>query len=225
MRTARPLVAAIVAVLLVAGACGDDEDPGDLEAFCGLIEDGTGLLVAADDVAAGSRADEFADLLAVAPPEVRSSLSRILNRERDLGEIVELDELFDAAFSPQALQARTDYRDYVLANCGIDVGEVIVEEEVSLVRGLRSHVADRNAGERWVSEVTYSESNPFLQDRIVTVTFRTLPLGDEAVRACNAASGYLYDELGDNGSVIAVVHNDEVVVQRAGSDAACAPPR
>lgn len=227
MSVARRLLCLVLVLCLIAASCGDDEDPGDLDAFCALVDDGTGMLVAAegDAVAAGSQAEEFEELEAVAPTDIRGAVSQIANRERDLGEIDDLAELFDAAFSPKALQARRDYRTFVLEQCQIDVGEVVEEEPLSLVRGLRASATETSAGESWVEKVIYSQETPLLQETIVTITFRTRPLGDEAIGACNAASSYIYGELGQQGTVIAVVFADSLQVQRLGSESSCSTPK
>ena len=88
------LVAVLVATCLIAAACGGSDD-GDVEAYCELVNNGV-----------GTETSEFESLLEVAPPEIRDAVNELTNTTREFDDIEEIDELFDAAFDPDAQAAR-----------------------------------------------------------------------------------------------------------------------
>lgn len=130
---------------LVVAACGG-EDQGDEEAFCDLLRQGVGI--GSDD--AEVNPGDFALLGGVAPPEIRDAVRQLANTARSLDEITDdnLDELFSAAFDPDAVAARQALVAYAISVCRIDQGALaggrIASDEV-LVAEVTRYLEDRKS--------------------------------------------------------------------------------
>lgn len=208
----------MVTVGLITAACGGD-DNGDLEAYCELIQRGIGLSASNQSV----QATEYEQLREVAPPEIRDSVQELLNTTRGFSDIEELDQLFDAAFDPDAQAARTEFFEHAQAICGYE-GAAVAADRVTAstdtLNDLRSYVSSNFGTESWTAKVRFDpvETGDVLTD--VEVTFIIPPEDDEPLEACNAVAVYLY-ELRDGTGAVTVVSDDLIVAGRSGPGAGC----
>jgi len=129
-RVKRALAAILVAAVLASG-CNTAPDPGDLAAFCSLLETGSGL-------SPSPTAGDLERLVLVAPPAVRPTIEALQKRAQGFDELLaqdppDLEALFNARFDPQASDEQAALDQYALASCGI--------------------AADRPAPTRWTSYV------------------------------------------------------------------------
>lgn len=104
---------------MIATGCQNAPDPGDLAAFCSLLETGSGLTPA-------PTAGDLERLALVAPPAVRPTIEALQNRARDFDELLaetppDLAALFNARFDPQASSEQAALDRYALSSCGIAV--------------------------------------------------------------------------------------------------------
>ena len=192
----RALGAAILTALLVAG-CADAPEPGDLAAFCTLLETGTGLTPT-------PTAADLERLALVAPPAVRPTITALQDRARDFNELMaeeppNLEALFNARFDPQASSEQAALDRYALSSCGI--------------------AADRPAPTRWNSftEDNYGDAGwralvtaqfTVASERISTATlvFAQAPEPITLLEdACRAVSEFLVADGADPGGVQVVV--------------------
>lgn len=104
VRVPRRSLALFFVVSLAASACGGGNQ-GDVDAYCKLIRTG--------------HADDLEALVEVAPPEIRDTVIELDNATRGLADIDELDQLFDAAFDPDAQAARTRFTEFSSDMCGV----------------------------------------------------------------------------------------------------------
>lgn len=112
----RALIAVVLAALM-APACNTAPDPGDLAAFCSLLETGSGLTPSPS-------AGDLERLVLVAPPAIRPTIEALQNRARDFDDLLaedppDLEALFDARFDPQASSEQAVLDQYALTSCGI----------------------------------------------------------------------------------------------------------
>lgn len=199
-------------------SCGGG-DGGDLEAYCQLLVDGTGLSASNEVV----QAADFALLLEVAPSEIREAVQELTNTTRGLRDIDELDQLFSAAFDPDAQAARTAFTDHAVRVCGVDSGALpagSVDSTAALVDEVEAFVEGNFAAAGWVPKVRYDIERADGEVDGITVTFIIDPEDDEPVRACSAVAVYLY-ELRQGAGEVTVVADGLVVARRAGPDATC----
>lgn len=103
-------------VLALLG-CSEAPEPGDLAAFCSLLESGTGLEPT-------PTAEDLERLVLVAPPAIRPTIEGLQSRARDFDELLALDPpdleaLFTARFDRAATQERNALGRYAESSCGI----------------------------------------------------------------------------------------------------------
>lgn len=209
-------------VLLVAMGCGGD-DNGDLEAFCSAVRDDNVGVPHPD----GSEppASDFDELASTAPPEVRAAVAQLGNTAADLSEISELDELFAAAFDPEAQAARQTFDAFLVENCGMDAAELPsgdLPAEGALQRDLTSFVQSNYSEDAWVAKVRYDLVMRAEVLDGVEVTFVVQPDDDEAVAACQAASVWLYVIQQAGGAVEVFDEEELIIAERSDSEASCA---
>lgn len=216
-RPARNRVGWVVAVaLVIAGACGSTENPGDEQVFCDLLESGLGLDLTAATVA------EFDALGAVAPPDIRPQIESLRNGARDLDEIlaeepVDLEALFNRRFDPQAQQARVELDEYATSVCRIDVQR---DSRNSLEDYLDTFFADRD----WVDNIDIELLSSDGQLTGAHVAFIAKPSRiSVAEDVCEVVSSFLYEVNDAEGSVRVTFDND-VLVTRAGPPDECQIP-
>ncbi len=212
------LLAALVVVAVPLSACGGG-DGGDLEAYCQLLVEGKGLTASNEVV----QAEDLAALLKVAPREIRDAVQELSNTTRGLRDIDELDQLFSAAFDPDAQAARAAFTEHAVRGCGLDSTTLPagpVDSTAALVDGVEAYVEGNFAGAAWVPKVRYDIQRVDGGLDGITVTFIIDAEGDEPIQACNAVAVYLYALSGGRGEV-AVVADGLVVARRAGPEAPC----
>lgn len=212
----RRLIVLLVATALLGVACGGD-DGADPEAFCELIRAGVGIQV----VSESSQEDGLQALLEVAPDDIEDAVQELANTTRGLRDIDELDQLFDAAFDPDAQAARDEFNAYAVDICGYE-GEALSDGELAsatdLLNDLRTFVAQSFTGESWTSKVRYDVTEDDGALVSVDITFIIGAIDDEPIQACNAVSVYAYS-LQDATGDVTVIDDDLVVARRAGPEA------
>ncbi|MEM7287274.1 MAG: hypothetical protein AAF480_13055 [Actinomycetota bacterium] len=208
------LVAVLVATCVLAAACGGSDD-GDVEVYCQLVNNGVGTVDGA-----------FESLLEVAPPEIRDAVNELANTTREFEDIEEIDELFDAAFDPDAQAARLAFSTHATESCGY---EPPADDEEALRFSsngiqLREYVSENFGNDDWPDKVTYRVAEAS-DGQIYEVTARFVddPEDDEALDACAALGVWLYVALGAAGEV-RIEHEGEVVAQRLTQTATCEAP-
>ncbi|KAG1647493.1 hypothetical protein GQR58_030554 [Nymphon striatum] len=101
---------------VLATACTDAPEPGDLAAFCSLLETGSGLTPS-------PTAEDLDRLALVAPPAVRPTIDALQNRARDFNcsprTLPILKRSLTARFDPQASSEQAALDRYALSSCGI----------------------------------------------------------------------------------------------------------
>ncbi len=212
-------LAGLVAMSVVAGACGGG-DTADPEAFCELIREGVGVGASNQD----TQAQEFDQLLVVAPDEVGEAVQQLSNTTRGLRDIDELDQLFAAAFDPDAQAARADFNEYAVDVCGY-TGEALADDQVTSttdpLNDLRTFISDSFPGEAWASKVRYDITDADGAVIDIRVTFIIGANGDEPIQACNAVSIYAY-QVRDASGAVAVFDDELLVAGRDGATGICA---
>ena len=213
------LVAAFVAISVLAASCGGSDD-GDIDAYCELVNNGVGTVQPDDGPI------DFTPLLDVAPPDISDAVNELANTTREFDDIEELDELFDAAFDPDAQAARLAFNTHATDVCGY---EPPADEEESLRFSsngiqLREYVSENFGSDAWPDKVVYRVAEAS-DGQIFDVTARFIddPEGDEALDACAALGVWLYVAIAADGEV-RVEHEGEVVAQRLTRSATCEVP-
>lgn len=191
-RVKRALAAALLAALMASG-CTKAPDPGDLAAFCSLLETGSGLTPS-------PTAGDLERLALVAPPAVRPTIDALQNRARDFDELLaedppDLAALFNARFDPKASSDRAALDRYALSSCGI------AADRPPPTRW-NSYVSENHADDAWTELVvpSFEVSN----DRITTATmvFKESPEPLTLVEdVCRAVSAFLVADGADPGRV------------------------
>lgn len=216
----RSPVAVIVAFSLLAAACSGG-DSSDVDAYCELVRDGVGVV----DQDSAVEAAEFEELLAVAPPEIGGAVLELSNATRNLGEIEEIDQLFAAAFDPDAQAARLAFARYSEETCGVSDQEAptgLLGNTSDLIATVQAYVDDSFASIGWVAKVRYDPEFDDGELVSLTATFVVAASDDEAAQVCAALSVFLY-ELRDDTGTLSVVDDSLVVFERQGPDAQCEP--
>lgn len=211
-------LAVLGAAALVAGACSGD-DGGDIEAFCDLVRDGVGI----DPGEGVVDAADYDRLLEVAPEDIEDTIARLANASRDLREITDLDDLFDAAFDPEAQAAREAFDAHIVEVCGLDADALPqgrIDSSADLLAELVDYVQANFANETWTSKVRYEVERDNGELDGVTVTFRVDSVGDEPLSVCNALRPWLYRIRGADGP-IEVVSGDLALARSDGPDTNC----
>jgi len=212
------LLAIAAAIGFVLAGCGGG-DGGDLEAYCTLIRDGVGI----DNGEGLVDAAEYERLGEVAPDGIDQVVERLANASRDLSEITDLDQLFDAAFDPEAQAARDEFAAFAVDNCDLDADalpEGRVDSSAELLADLVDYVQANFANEAWASKVRYETERRGGELHGITVTFRDPSVGDEPISVCNALRPWLYDIRGADGP-IEVVSADLALARSDGPDTGC----
>ena len=187
------LFAASVIVLIMTSACSKAPEPGDLAAFCSLLETGTGL-------AESPTSDDLTRLALVAPPEVRPTIEALQSRTRDFAELLALDPpdleaLFKARYDPQATRERRTLDAFAEGNCGISV------DRPPSTRW-NNFVQQNYAGAPWLDLVTAQFD--VAGDRVDTasIVFATTPEPIGLIEeTCRAVSEFLAADGADPGRV------------------------
>lgn len=177
----------------MAPGCNTAPDPGDLAAFCSLLETGSGLTPSPS-------AEDLERLALVAPPAVRPTIEALQNRARDFDELLaedppDLEALFNARFDPEASSEQAVLDQYALTSCGIAVDRPPATR-------WNSYVQQNHADAPWPDLVTaqFEVTN----DRIDTATMvfveapEPLTLVEDV---CRAVSDFLVADGADPGRV------------------------
>lgn len=212
------LAALAVVFVLLASACGGSDD-GDLEAYCQLVRSGVGLAGSAGEIDAA----DFDALLDIAPSEIRPAVEQLANTARDLTEITELDQLFAAAFDPDAQAARNAFDIYAVDSCGVDedvVASGTIPADTDALAEIADYVSTNFREEPWATKVRYVASETDGEVDGLTVTFVVRAAEEEPVRVCRALSAWLYS-VKDADGPIEIIDDDLVVVRRTDSSGAC----
>ena len=186
---------ALIAVL--ASGCRDAPDPGDLAAFCSLLETGSGLTPS-------PTAEDLERLALVAPPAVRPTIEALQNRARDFDELLaetppDLEALFNARFDPQARSEQAALDRYALDSCGIDADRPAPTR-------WNSFADDRYGDAPWRPLVTASFESEADRITSATVVFAQDPEPINLVEdVCRAMSEFLIADGADPGGVQVVI--------------------
>ena len=206
----------LVALVVFVSACsgGDGDDGDQVVAFCERLEqagtiDTDGLTV---DPAA---LDELVDL---APDEIRPATEQMRNTLSDIDDLEsdDLAALFSLAFDPEARDARQDMLNYARTTCLIDVS-------TGEIAALRQFLDENFANQRWVDELALDVEIDEAGLVGVSAEFEGVPLGDDALDACDALGVYLYVEREGSGAVT-VSRGGETLASRLGPEASCQRP-
>ena len=188
-------MATVVMVVTLGAGCAGAPDPGDLAAFCSLLETGSGLTPS-------PTAEDLERLVLVAPPGVRPTIEALQNRARDFDELLaeeppDLEALFNARFDPQATSEQGALDRFALSSCGIAV------DRPPPVRW-NSWVSENHADAPWAGLVTAQFQVPSGSDRIetATVVFASTPepmtLAEDV---CRAVADFLIADGADPGRI------------------------
>ena len=223
-RGLRSILTVCLALSLVTAACSKETvDPGDPVAFCDLLRQGIGL---------GNSTDGLVDLEAVAPPEIQTQVRELANSARSLDDIAdtELEELFAAAFDPEAIEARAALNQYAVDQCGsgIDTDGTTqastFENEIAARNDLQTYLNDNFGNSAWVDGIAIEAIFAFGVLDSVEAQFKRVPKNtDESLEACSALSVYLYELQSGSGSV-SVNHGDDVLASRTDPEGLCIQP-
>jgi hypothetical protein len=217
-RPAHRFLAVLGAAVVLLGACAGD-DGGDVDAFCDLVRDGVGIDAGEGIVDAA----DYDRLLEVAPDDIEDTVARLANASRDLREITELDDLFDAAFDPEAQAAREAFDAHIVEVCGLDAGALPqgrIDSSADLLAELVDYVQANFANETWTSKVRYAVERDNGELHGITATFAVDSVGDEPLSVCNALRPWLYRIRGADGP-IEVVSGDLALARSDGPDTNC----
>ena len=190
-------VGALILTAVMATGCASAPDPGDITAFCSLLESGTGLAASPD-------ATDLDRLALVAPPAVRPTIEALQSRAKTFDELLaeeplNLEALFNARFDAQARNEQRALATYANSSCGIATTESPQTRWDDFVR------AD-HADALWpaLARPSFETSD----DRVsrATLTFlenpEPLTLLEEA---CQAMADFLIIDGADPGTIIVAV--------------------
>jgi hypothetical protein len=214
-----PVLAALsVATMLIASACGGGTS-SDLEAYCELVRSGAGL-GAAD---AASQAEDLAELSELAPEEVKEAVQQLRNTTGNLDDIEELGQLFDAAFDPDAQEAKDTFNAFAVTACGLDesaLPEGGAVSENALLNDLGDYIDKNFADTAWAPKIRHDVERIDGVLAGIEITFVVDAQDNEAMQACSAVAVYLYDISQASGEVT-VKSNDLVAARSAGTEDRC----
>lgn len=210
----RVVAIALVLAALTAG-CSNAPEPGDLAAFCTLLESGTGL-------SASPTAADLERLALVAPPAVRPTIEALQSRARDFDDLLamdppDLEALFNARFDQQASSERSVLDTYAESSCGIVVDRPPATRWNNFE--LQNH-----QGASWAGLVTVQFD--VASDRIETATivFASAPEPASVIEdVCQAMSDFLVVDGADPGRIRVLV-GTVLVLDSAGSTGLCRLP-
>lgn len=193
----RRAVAAVMLVVLIGAGCASAPDPGDVTAFCSLLETGTGLT-------SSPEAADLDRLALVAPPAVQSTIEALQTRAKTFDELLaesppDLEALFSARFDAQARTEQRALASYAESSCGLATTE-------SPQTRWDDFVQAEHADAAWLALARPSfETN---NDRVtkVTLTFQENPEPITLLEeACKAMSDFLIIDGADPGKIIVAV--------------------
>lgn len=195
-RLKQALATMVLASMLGAG-CAAAPDPGDITAFCSLLETGTGLTASPEAV-------DLDRLALVAPPAVRPTIEALQSRAKTFDELLaeeppNLEALFNARFDAQARNEQRALAAYANSSCGIATTE-------SPQTRWDDYVQAEHGDAQW--PVLARPSFETSDDRVskATLTFlenpNPLSLLEEA---CQAMSDFLIIDGADPGKIIVAV--------------------
>ena len=182
---------------LLAAGCTEAPEPGDLGAFCNLLETGSGLTPS-------PTAGDLERLSLVAPPAVRPTIQALQNRARDFDELLaedppDLEALFNARFDPQASSEQTALDRYALSSCGI------AADRPAPTRW-NSFTQENHADAAWRNLVTPQFTVASGRIESATMVFAETPEPITLVEdACRAMSEFLAGDGAEPGGVQVVI--------------------
>lgn len=215
----RRATATLIAIGLLAGACGSEPNPGDIGAFCELLGDGVGAEQALDDPVA------FDALNRVAPPDIRPAIEQLRVAALELDELSDsdLEGLFAARFNPGTTEARAQLDAYAVSTCGLSLSnpDVDTTRTAAFAREIDAFLEVAAAGRPWLDQV---EVIPAIVDdslHSVRAVFVAEPAdAAHADEVCAVLSAHLYGQQNAAGNV--TVDFDGVVLsQRQGVEGVC----
>ena len=190
-------LAALLLAAMVATACTDAPEPGDLAAFCSLLESGSGLTPS-------PTAEDLERLALVAPPAVRPTIEALQNRARDFDELLaeeppDLEALFNARFDPQASSEQAALDQYASSSCGI------ATERPAPTRW-NSFAQENYADAAWRDLVTAQFEVASNRIATATIVFAETPEPLTLVEdVCRAVSDFLIADGAEPGGVQVVI--------------------
>lgn len=207
----------LLAVTLFVTSCTDAPDPGDLAAFCSLLETGTGLSTTATE-------GEYAQLALVAPPDIRPTIESLQTQARDFDELLnveapDLAALFKAKFDPAAERERSALDRFAESSCNMVVDRPPSTRWTNYVRENQS-----DAG--WRDAVAVQFDVDAASDRIVAATavFTDAPAQMGLVEdVCQAASDFLVAD-GADIATVRVQIGTVVVLEQDSANGVCQLP-
>ena len=185
----------MVLAAILGSACTDAPEPGDVAAFCALLESGSGLTPS-------PTAEDLDRLALFAPPEVQETIAALQSRARDFSELLaedppDLEALFTARFDPQASNEQAALDRYALNSCALAADRPPATRWNSFVR-------ENHADAPWAELVTAQFDVDVALGRIdtATVVFADAPEPMTLVEdVCQALSDFLVADGADPGRI------------------------
>lgn len=213
----RRLFSVLLAVTMMVTACTDAPDPGDLAAFCSLLEVGTGLSTTATE-------GEFAQLALVAPPDIGPTIESLQTQARDFDELLNVQDpdlaaLFKAKFDPAAERERSALDQYAENSCNM-----VVDRPPST--RWTNYVRENQADAGWRDAVAVQFDVDAAADRIVAATavFTNAPAQMGLVEdVCQAAADFLVTDGADTATVRVLI-GTVVVLEQTSATGVCQLP-
>lgn len=212
----RALVALISPLLLLGMVgCSDAPEPGDLGAYCALLERGNGL-------SADATALDYQQLEIVAPPEIRDTIVTLATRAGDFDVLLaaeppDLEAIFRARFDPAADQERAALDRHAETACGIQVERPPSTRWSNFVR-------EEYPGAAWRDAVAMSFETESDQIFAATAAFAQRPEQMEmAEEVCRAGAEFLLAE-GADDAIVTIVIGSVVWMEHPAATADCRVP-
>ena len=204
----------MVALTLALGACSDAPEPGDLQAFCELLEEGIGMSPTSTEA-------DYARLVLVAPPEIRPTIESLQTQARDFDELLnveppDLAALFTARFDPAAAGDRAQLDTYAVETCNLTVARPPSTRWANYVR-------DNHADAEWRSAVTAGFEVDGDRILAITLTFDEAPIETLVEEVCNAASRFLRTD-GSETAAVRVLVGTVVFLEYDDANGVCRRP-
>ena len=200
---------------VLAGACADAPDPGDLAAFCDLLEADVGLSTQATEA-------EYAQLALVAPPEIRPTIDSLQTQARDFDELLnveppDLAAIFTAKFDPAAERDRAELDRYAESGCNLLIARPPSVRWANFVR-------ENHADAAWRDAVSMDFTSDTAQVTAAAATFTEAPAPMGLVEeVCDALSDFLSSD-GSGAASIQVFIGTVVVINESSPDGPCRLP-
>lgn len=205
----------LVVALLGLSSCSQEQNQGNVAWFCRLLEDGTGLQEQPLE-------EDLADLLTLAPIEVRPTIISLQHRSRSFADLraedpPNLKALFQSRFDPEADAERAALDDFAANSCGIEV------DRPPALRWSGFLASNEHAGDwQTQSSIQFEVTNEVVST--VTVVFLKDPEPLElAEQACKAAKDFLVAEGSVDAEAVVLVNNREILGNRT-SNGSCSIP-